>query len=161
MKMLQSTVGFVALVGAVQMAAAQLPAERADRVEELRRRDALRIAVQEICPVSGQKLGSMGDPVKVQVGEEIVFLCCQGCVKQKIRPEHWATIHANFAKAQRICPVMKHDLPKKPKWTIVDGEIIYVCCPPCTEKIAAEPQKYLRAVDELYAAALEARNQRR
>jgi hypothetical protein len=103
----------------------------------------------------------MGDPIKVQVGEEIVFLCCKGCMKQKIKPEHWATIHTNFAKAQRICPVMKHELPKRPKWTIVDGEIIYVCCPPCTEKIAAEPQKYLRAVDELYIAALEARKRTR
>lgn len=132
-----------------------------EQQREQQRRDQLRIAVQEICPISGQKLGSMGDPIEVQVGEEIVFLCCEGCMKQKIKPEHWATIHANFAKAQRICPVMKHDLPKKPKWTIVGGQIIYVCCPPCTEKIAAEPEKYLRAVDDLYIAALDARKRTR
>lgn len=118
-------------------------------------RDQLRAAVQDICPVTGGKLGAMGDPIKVKVGEETVFMCCKGCVKQKIKPEHWATIHANFAKAQGICPVMKHKLPKKPKWTIVEGQIVYVCCPPCTKKIAADPKTYLQAVDQLYSASLE------
>ena len=142
------------IVGAVQFAVGQTTT---DRVQEQQRRDQLRIAVQEICPISGQKLGSMGTPVKVKVGEETVFLCCKGCLKQKIKPEHWATIHANAAKAQRICPVMKHEISKNPKWTIVEGQIVYVCCPPCKKKIAADPQKYLRAVDELYSASLDAR----
>jgi hypothetical protein len=45
-------------------------------------------------------------------------------------------------------------LPEKPKWTIVEGRIVYVCCPPCTAKIEAEPAPYLKAVDERYAAYL-------
>jgi len=134
--------------------------QQADRVEEQKKRNQLRIAVQDICPVSGQKLGSMGDPIKVKVGKETIFMCCKGCLKQKIKPEHWATIHANCAKAQRICPVMKHDLPQKPKWTIVEGQIVYVCCPPCTKKIAAKPQEYLRALDELYIASLDAKKKK-
>lgn len=137
-------------------AAQQTPAERA---QEQQKRDQLRVAVQGICPVSGEKLGSMGAPIKVKVGEESIFMCCKGCLKQKIKPEHWGTIHANFAKAQGICPVMKHDLPKKPKWTIVEGQIVYVCCPPCTKKINADPVTYLRAVDQLYAASLDAKKQ--
>lgn len=125
--------------------------------QELSQRDQLRVTVQEICPISGQQLGSMGTPIKVQVGKETVFLCCKGCLQKQINPQHWATIHANFAKAQRICPVMKHELPKNPKWTIVEGQIVYVCCPPCTKKIVAAPKKYLQDVDKLYLAALEAR----
>ena len=124
---------------------------------ELSQRDQLRASVQGICPVSGLKLGEHGPPVKVQVGEETVFLCCAGCAKRTINPQHWATIHANFARAQGICPVMKHKLPAKPKWTIVQGQIVYVCCPPCTKKLAAEPEKYLREIDQLYTASLEAR----
>ena len=120
-------------------------------------RDQIRIAVQEICPSSGGKLGGHGDPIKVKVGEETVFLCCQGCLKSKINPQHWATIHANFAKAQRICPIMKKELPQNPKWTIVEGQIVYVCCPPCTEKIVADPKTHLRKIDELYMASLKAR----
>ncbi len=131
--------------------------QSSERAKEQEKRNQLRIAVQDICPVSGEKLGSMGKPIKVKVGKETLFMCCKGCLKQKIKPKHWATIHANCAKAQRICPVMKHDLPKKPKWTIVEGQVVYVCCPPCTKKLAAKPQKYLRAVDELYIASLEAK----
>jgi hypothetical protein len=37
------------------------------------------IAKQKICPVTGQALGSMGDPVKVVVKGRTVFLCCSGC----------------------------------------------------------------------------------
>ena len=41
-------------------------------------REKMRIAVQNICPVSGEKLGAHGEPIKVTVGEkkEEIFLCC-------------------------------------------------------------------------------------
>jgi len=158
MKTMNTIAAIALLMSTAQFSAGQAPV---DRAQELQRRDQLRAAVQEICPVSGGKLGSMGEPIKVKVGKETVFMCCKGCLKQKIKPEHWATIHTNFAKAQGICPVMKHDLPKKPKWTIIEGQIIYVCCPPCTKKIAADPQTYLRAVDELYITALDAKKKAR
>jgi hypothetical protein len=122
--------------------------------EDASSRDQLRSAVQGICPVSGKKLGSMGTPVKVQVGQETVFLCCQGCLQGKISAEHWATIHANMARAQGKCPVMEKTLPASPKWTIVEGQVVFVCCPPCTQKIAADPATYLQKVDALYSASL-------
>jgi YHS domain-containing protein len=34
---------------------------------------------QEVCPVTGEKLGSMGKPYKVTVKGQTVFLCCDGC----------------------------------------------------------------------------------
>tara|TARA_R110000868_G_scaffold291572_3_gene552067 strand:+ start:11305 stop:11754 length:450 start_codon:yes stop_codon:yes gene_type:complete len=123
--------------------------------QEQTKRDQLRIAAQKICPMTGGKLGEHGPPIKVKVGKEMIFLCCKGCLKEKINPQNWATIHANFAKAQRICPVMKKELPKNPKWTIVEGQIVYVCCPPCTKKITADPKTYLRKIDELYSASLQ------
>ena len=119
--------------------------------------EELRIAVQQICPVSGNKLGEHGKPIKIKVGEEMVYLCCQGCLKGKIDKQHWATIHANMAKAQGKCPVMKKALPKNPKWTMVNGQIVYVCCPPCTKKIAADPKTFLKTVDTYYAAWLKAK----
>ena len=124
------------------------------------KRDQIRITVQQICPISGTKLGDHGSPVKVKVGEEHVFVCCKQCLKKKIDTNHWATIHGNFAKAQKICPVMKHKLPKKPKWTIIKGQIVYVCCPPCTKKIEAKPESYLTKMDELYSASLKAAKKR-
>ncbi len=116
--------------------------------------DQLRMQVQDICPVSGNKLGAHGQPVKVKIGQEELFLCCRGCLNQKVNPKHWATIHANFAKAQARCPVMDKPLPEQPKWAIVQGQIVYLCCPPCAKKLEADPKTYLRKVDELYLASL-------
>ncbi len=118
-------------------------------------RDQLRTAVQGICPVSGQKLGSHGTPIKVAVGKdkEEVFLCCKGCLGKKIDAKHWGTIHANIARAQGKCPVMQKPLPKAPKWTVVKGQLVYVCCPPCTDKLAKDPAPYLKRIDGYYALA--------
>ena len=134
-------------LGVGQVGSAQEPVQR----------DQLRIAVQGICPVSGNKLGEHGAPIKVKVGEESVFVCCVGCLKGQVNQQHWATIHANIARAQGICPVMKRPLPANPKATIVEGQIVYVCCPPCGSKIAADSKAYLRQIDQLYAASLQAR----
>lgn len=116
--------------------------------------DHVRAAVQQICPMTGNKLGEHGAPIKVKIGKEEVFLCCKGCLKSKVDARHWATIHANFAKAQKQCPVMKKPLPKNPKWTIVEGRIVYVCCPPCIKKVEADPKTYLKLVDASYSAAV-------
>ncbi len=35
---------------------------------------------QRVCPVTGQLLGSMGRPIRVDVDGRSVFVCCQGCV---------------------------------------------------------------------------------
>ena len=116
--------------------------------------DAIKVAVQKICPVMGKPLGSMGEPIKVKIGEEELFLCCEACRKKQVDKTHWATIHSNFSKAQGICPVMKKPLPANAKWTVVDGNIIYVCCPPCVEKMQADPTKYVAEMDKLYQASL-------
>ncbi len=120
--------------------------------------DQLRIAVQGICPVSGQKLGAMGAPVKAKIGQEEVFLCCRGCLKGKVNADRWATIHANVAKAQAKCPVMNRSLPEKPKWTIVEGQIVYICCPSCAKKIEADPKTYLHKVAKFYSVSLKAKH---
>ena len=50
--------------------------------------DKAGIERQQVCPVSGEKLGGMGDPVKVLIDGHPVYLCCQGCVaKVKQDPE--------------------------------------------------------------------------
>lgn len=151
---------FSALVLAVNLIPAAMGAEPTGEKEQKLTSEQLRLAVQEICPVSGQKLGSHGEPVPVKIAKEQVFLCCKSCASGKVKPEHWAKIHANFAKAQRICPVMKNKLPKDAKWTIVEGRIVYVCCPPCIKKVEADPKTHLKQVDELYRESLKQRANR-
>jgi len=34
---------------------------------------------QRVCPVAGMRLGSMGVPIRVEVGDQSVFICCEGC----------------------------------------------------------------------------------
>ena len=46
---------------------------------------------------------------------------------------------------------MEKPLPKSSKWTIVNGQIVYICCPPCAKKIQADPKTYLTKLDALYA----------
>lgn len=40
------------------------------------------IARQRVCPVTGAALGSMGDPVKLLVGGQPLYLCCKGCLSK-------------------------------------------------------------------------------
>ncbi len=116
--------------------------------------DEMHAKAQGICPVTGQKLGSMGEPVKVKVGEEeTAFLCCKGCVGKQIKPEHWKTIQANLAAAQKICPVMGKAVDASMKSTVVKGRKIFVCCPPCIKKIQEDPEAYVAKLDAQIAAA--------
>jgi hypothetical protein len=118
--------------------------------------EQLHAAVQAICPVSGVELGEHGPPVRVVVGDQDqeLFLCCKACLNKQINPEHWATIHANTFQAQHRCPVMKNPLPADASWQIVNGRVVFVCCPPCLDKIAKSPESHLDLVDSFYAESL-------
>ncbi len=37
---------------------------------------------QSVCPVSGEELGSMSEPITVTHAGQTVQLCCKGCVKK-------------------------------------------------------------------------------
>jgi hypothetical protein len=41
--------------------------------------DAASAEKQHICPVSGELLGTMGPPKKIEVKEQQVWICCEGC----------------------------------------------------------------------------------
>ncbi len=42
------------------------------------------IDAQGYCPISKEKLGSMGDPVKIMIQDQPVFLCCEHCKKDAL-----------------------------------------------------------------------------
>lgn len=114
--------------------------------------DRLQIAVQKICPVMGAELGSMGDPIKVKIGEQIAWLCCDGCKSKKVDGEHWKTVQANIAAAQGVCPIMGKEVDASMESTIVNGQIVFVCCPPCIPKIEADVEGSMKKVHASYAA---------
>jgi Cu(I)/Ag(I) efflux system membrane fusion protein len=52
--------------------------------------DATLIARQGVCPVTGLTLGTMGDPLKVALGDEDIFVCCRDCEpKLREHPEEY------------------------------------------------------------------------
>jgi hypothetical protein len=121
------------------------------------RRERLQIAVQAICPVSGESLTSHAKPVKMTDPEtkEVLYVCCEDCLKSKPDAKHLDKIRANFAKAQGHCLVMTdNEVSEKSKMGIVEGHAVFVCCPPCIKKMTAAPEKFLAKLDDLYEASL-------
>jgi hypothetical protein len=72
----------------------------------------------ETCPISGSKLGSMGEPVKLVYANQLVKLCCAGC-----KPKLESTLgyrlqelrkaagmeEAPAGEAKAVTPGMEHD----------------------------------------------------
>jgi Cu(I)/Ag(I) efflux system membrane fusion protein len=81
------------------------------RLSEPDRRLAL---AQEYCPIlSDNWLGSMGEPVKVMVDGEPVFLCCEGCKKQALNKQEatLAKVNALKRRASTRDVAMSDDTP--------------------------------------------------
>ena len=54
----------------------------------------------KICPVSGDKVGEMGDIVKYEYNGKIYNLCCKACIKDfKKDPEKYSKIAEDQVKA--------------------------------------------------------------
>ena len=119
---------------------------------------AAAIKAQGVCPVSGQPLGGMGKPVAVTIGDETIYVCCAGCIDEvKSNPAKYVAkkpklvvttaTEADVAAIarQKVCPVMDEPLDAMggPYKTVVDGRVIYLCCPGCAKKLHATSAVYL------------------
>lgn len=112
-------------------------------------RNDLLIAAQRMIPVGGEDLRAMGGPIRAKSGDQTVFLCCKECLGKPISKENWAKVTANLASAQGRCPVMNRPLPAGATSVVVNGRRVFVCCPTCTGKIEANPEKFLAVVDAM------------
>ena len=126
------------------MAVTSIAQETQQQKSTLAEADHLQIAAQKICPVTGEALGSMGEPLKVKVGEQVAYLCCKGCQGKQLNAEHWKTIQTNLAAAQGTCPIMGKPVDATMKSTVVNGQQVFVCCPPCIPKIQADVEGSLK-----------------
>lgn len=64
----------------------------ADALAELTPEDRSLAEKQRICPVSGELLGSLGTPLKVEVLGQQVFLCCEDCKAKLLeKPDEYLT----------------------------------------------------------------------
>ena len=59
-------------------------------LEKMSPEDAASAEKQHMCPVSGEMLGTMGPPKKVEVNGREVWICCESCeAKIKADPEKY------------------------------------------------------------------------
>jgi membrane fusion protein, copper/silver efflux system len=72
----------------VKFATSRLTEKELAEIGKLSTEDQKLAKLQVLCPVTMQPLGSMGQPLKVTVGEDVVLICCKGCTNAvKKNPE--------------------------------------------------------------------------
>jgi len=111
------------------------------------------------CPVSGKRLGSMGDPVvKVYDGREVRF-CCEGCIGrfEAAKDEYWKKVDEQIAKEQTpYYPLTTCVLSGEP--LVENGEDIAInfvyrnrlmrfCCRGCVKDFLKDPEPTLKKLD--------------
>lgn len=132
--------------------------------------DALMVADQVAlyplmtCPISGEKLGSMGAPIDLIHKNRLVRLCCKGCLKKfrKDSSAQIAKLNAAVMKQQAkdypltVCPVSGEKLGSMgdPIERVVGGRLVRLCCKGCLKKLAKDPLKFTAQVDAARAANL-------
>lgn len=102
----------------------------------------------EVCVVSGEKLGSMGEPfVFVHEGQQ-VKLCCKGCKKDfDAGPKKFVAKIEEAAKKvkkypAKTCIVSGEPLPADGPASIYKGQEFKFCCTDCQKKFDKEPARF-------------------
>lgn len=118
----------------------------------------------DTCPVSGEKLGSMGEPIVRVVGDREVKLCCKGCVpKLAAEPDKYiAKIDLAMADRQRMFYPMETCMLSGEPLTedgediaierIYQNRLVRFCCKGCAKDFNDDPAAYLKKLDEAVIA---------
>ena len=112
----------------------------------------------DYCLVSGEKLGTMGEPVKYDYnGREIQF-CCGGCVSafEKDPAAYVAKLDAAVIMEQKesypleTCVVSGGKLGSMgdPIDYVYKNQLVRFCCSGCIETFKKNPDKYLKKLNE-------------
>lgn len=111
----------------------------------------------DVCPVSGEKLGSMGEPLVLAYEGREVRLCCKGCVRsfEKDPDKYWAEIDKQIVKQQQAvyplqtCPVSGESLTAmdEPVELVYKNRLIRLCCNMCKKDFMRTPAKFLAQLD--------------
>ncbi len=109
------------------------------------------------CPISGEKLGSMGDPVDVVVGTKLVRLCCASCKKglEKDPAAALAKVDKAWIDAQlaayplTTCPVSDEKLGGmgEPVNVLYGTKLVRLCCKSCTKALDKDGPAILAKID--------------
>lgn len=114
----------------------------------------------DTCLVSGQKLGSMGEPVDKVYNNRLVRFCCAGCVPgfEKDPATYIEKLDAAVVEAQlpdypmETCVVSGHELGSMgdPVNYVNANRLVRFCCAGCTAAFEKHPAKFHATLDEAY-----------
>jgi YHS domain-containing protein len=117
------------------------------------------------CPVSGKKLGSMGDAiVRSYDGREVRF-CCAGCIGtfEASKEKYIETMDEMLIKQQMpfypldTCIITGESLLEDGKDIAVNyvynNRLVRLCCNGCVRQLKKDPAPYLKNLDEAVIAA--------
>ncbi len=108
----------------------------------------------DTCLVSGEKLGSMGEPVVFAEGDQEIALCCDGCKKDftKDMKANLAKIDA-AAKKVKAYPLTKCIVSDEALedgvavGAVVDGREYQFCCKSCIKDFRKDTAKFAKKLD--------------
>jgi YHS domain-containing protein len=118
----------------------------------------------DICPVSGEKLDAMGEPVVKKFDGREVRFCCKACVGkfEADKATYFAKIDEKLIKQQKpyypldTCVVMGDSLAESED-TAVDqvygNRLVRFCCKMCIKEFDKDPKKFVQKLDEAAAQA--------
>lgn len=103
------------------------------------------------CVVSGEELGSMGDPIAMVQGNELIMLCCKGCVKSLKRDPQGVMAKRDAAMIEAKvasypvdkCLVSGEPLGDKPVNMMYGTELVRFCCNDCVKGFERKPHAFL------------------
>lgn len=111
------------------------------------------------CIVSGEALGSMGDPIVYEhEGREVRF-CCKGCIEkfEKEPAKYLQAMDAAIIEQQlpyypgTTCVVSSEPLSEdgsKPVDWVYQNRLVRLCCKMCKQDFLKDPEKYLLKLDK-------------
>lgn len=115
----------------------------------------------DTCPVSGGKLGSMGEPIVKMYGGREVRLCCAGCIGkfEGDKPGYFAKIDARIAADQApfyplaTCVVSGEQLTDGAVDLVYGNRLVRLCCEMCASQFKADPASHIARLDKAAADA--------
>lgn len=126
-------------------------------------------AGNKICPVDGEKIGSMGEAVKIEHKGKIYNLCCAACeMKFKEDPEKYVGIvnkelkkgtsesvdESQQIKSEdmaKVCPVCGPEEGMMGKEALsyeFEGKTYWFCSQSCLDEFKKNPEKYSKISEE-------------
>ncbi len=112
------------------------------------------------CPVSGEPLGSMGEPVNHVHNNRLVRFCCKGCRRmfRKAPAEHLAVLDEAVLAAQmeayplEACPISGLELGSmdKPVDYVAANRLVRFCCGGCVAGFYKSPAAHLAKLEKAW-----------